>query len=184
VRRVPLTVIGAALVAASAMAASGAAAAGPPPPSVSLSLIPAEARHVQTFPDQPSRWVPGRTMAYWGRFTSQNTPPGSYRATCTWPANKHWPHSVRHKQDKRLSCRIVIAFKAPPAPAGNAPPALNGLILQGLERRPLIDGELFSRGPARQLAISGGSGAYGGAHGVASIAFPWRIVFPNGVPTM
>lgn len=182
-RRVPLTVISAALVAASAMTAS-AAAQQPPPPSISLSLIPAEARHVQTFPDQPSRWVSGRTMAYWGKFTSQNTPPGSYRATCTWPANTHWPNSVKHKQDKRLSCSIFIAFKAPPAPPGSLPPALNGLILQGLVRRPAVDGELFSRGSARQLAITGGSGAYGGAHGFARIKSPWRIVFPNGVPTM
>jgi hypothetical protein len=123
-------------------------------------------------------------MAYWGKFTSQNTPPGSYRATCTWPANKHWPNSAKHKQDKRVSCSIVIAFKAPPAPPGTASPQLNGLVLQGLVRRPAVDGELFSRKSPRQVAITGGSGAYAGAHGFARITAPWRIVFPNGVPTM
>jgi hypothetical protein len=174
-----LRVAGAALLAALAMPA--AAAAGPPA-SVSLNLIKEEARHVETFPDQPPPWTSGRMLAYWGKFTSQSVPPGSYRATCMWLANNYWPHSDRHKQDKRLSCTIVIAFKAPAPP----PAEPSGLVLEGLVRRPVGNGqpfaqELFARGYRRQLAITGGSGDYSGVHGFANIRLPWKIVFPNGL---
>jgi hypothetical protein len=180
-RRRALRIAGAALLAALAMPA--AAAAGPTG-SVTLTLIENEAHHVETFPeqqvegfpDQPA-WTSGRTVAYWGKFTSQNVPPGSYRATCMWLANKYWPNSEQHKQDKRLSCTIVIAFKAPAAP----PHEPSGVVLQGLVRRPVGNGELFALGYRRQLAITGGSGDYSGVRGYANIRLPWKIAFPNGL---
>jgi hypothetical protein len=178
-RRTALKVAGAALLAALAMAAAAAAA---PPPALTLNLIEDEAHHVQTFPDTPpGPWTSGRTLAYWGKFTAQGAPPGSYRATCMWLANKYWPHSDEHKQDKRLSCTIVIAFEAPHGAPGTPPREPSGLVLQGLVRRPVGDGELFATGYRRQLAITGGSGDYSGVHGYASIRVDWKIVFPNGL---
>jgi hypothetical protein len=177
-RRTALMLAAATLLGALEMPAAAPAA---PPGSVTLDLIPTEARHVETFPDPPVPWTAGRTLAYWGKFTSQNVPPGSYRATCMWLANKYWPHSPKHKQDKRLSCTIVIAFKAQ---APDSEPS--GVILEGFVRRPVggdepFAKELFARGYGRQLAITGGSGAYSGAHGYASIRSSWTIDFPNGL---
>ena len=176
-RRGALRIAGAALLTALAMPA--VAAAGPA--SVTLNLIKGEARHVDT-PDQPPPWTSGRTLAYCGKFTSANVPPGSYRATCMWLANPYWPNSATHRQDKRLFCTIVIAFKAPAPP----PAEPSGVVLEGLVRRPIGNDEpfakeLFARGYRRQLAITGGSGDYSGARGFASIRLPWKIVFPNGL---
>jgi hypothetical protein len=174
-RRTALSVAGTALLVALAIPA--AAAAGP---SVTLELTKADARHIETFPDQPPPWTSDRTFAYWGKFTSQSVPPGSYRATCMWLASPYWPHSNKHKQDKRLSCTIIIAFEAP------APAEPSGVVLEGLVRRPVGNGEpyaqeLFALGYRRQLAITGGFGDYSGLRGFASIRLPWRIVFPNGL---
>jgi hypothetical protein len=178
-RRVGPTVIGGALLVALAMTA--AATAGPPP-AVTLNLDEHAARHVQTFPvNDTGSWSPGRTLVYWGRFTSQNAQPGSYRATCTWLADEHWPNS--HKQDRRLSCTVVLAFKAPPAAPGAGPNEPSGLVLEGLLKRPKHDGQLFARpGYRRQLAITGGSGAYREVRGHANIRHSWSISFPGGLP--
>jgi hypothetical protein len=178
-RRTARTVAGAVLFGALAIAAAPAAAQ---PASVTLNLIENDADHVQIFPDQPG-WIPGRTLVYWGKFTAQGAQPGSYRATCTWLADDYWPNSVEHKQDRRLSCTVVIAFKAPPAPAGASPREPSGLVLEGLVKRPTGDGELFARrGYHRELAITGGSGAYREARGRANIRHSWKIIFPDGLP--
>jgi hypothetical protein len=178
-RRTALTVAGAVLLGT---LATGAATADALQPSVTLNLIPNDAHHVQIFPAQTvSSWTPGRTLVYWGRFTAQGAQRGSYRATCTWLADEHWPQS--HKQDRRLTCTVVIAFKAPPSPAAGPPRQPSGLVLEGLVKRPKGDGELFARpGYRRQLAITGGSGAYRDARGRADISHAWVINFPDGLP--
>jgi hypothetical protein len=178
-RRIGLTVAGCALL--TALVITPAATAGPLP-SVTLKLDEATARHVQTFPvNDTGVWTFGRTLVYWGKFTSDNTQPGSYRATCTWLAADHWPNS--HKQDRRLSCTVVLAFKAPPSAPPAAPNEPSGLVLEGLVKRPKDDGPLFARpGYRRQLAITGGSGAYRDVRGRANIRQRWKIIFPDGLP--
>jgi hypothetical protein len=185
-RRTGITVAGAALLCAFAVAApcpqAARAQAGVPtaqPEEVDLYLKSADADHIQTFPTNPGSWTAGRTVAYWGRFTnSPNTVTGpvmgSYRATCVWLARKHWPNSSQHKQDNRLSCTIVIGFK----PLGGQ---LNGIVLQGLVKRPTNDGELFQEGFKRELAITGGTGKYRGVQGYADVSGAWAILIHYGL---
>lgn len=186
-RRTALRVAGVALLAALTMAtpsselASGRVAMpSPQPDEVDLYLKSEDAHHVP-FPKEPGPWTAGRPVAYWGRFTNSpntdtSTVMGSYRATCVWLAEKHWPQSPKHKQDNRLSCTIVIGFK----PLGGQ---LNGLVLQGLVKRPENDGELFQnqKGFKRELAIVGGTGMYRGAQGYADVSGDWAILVHYGL---
>jgi hypothetical protein len=178
-----------AVAAPSAQAARTRAAAPNPQPGVTtLYLLEDDADHVQTFPGSPGPWTAGRTVAYWGRFTdkspAQSSRPviGSYRATCMWLAQPYWPNSPKHKQDKRLSCTVVIAFKAGPVPPDAPRAELDGFVLQGLMRRPRNDGELFATRYLRDVAIAGGTGKYKGAQGYADIKTAWKIVIHYGLP--
>jgi hypothetical protein len=188
-RRVALTVAGAALLCALAMAApssqpTSARAVGPSPAQpheVDLYLRPDDAHHMETFPNDPgpSTWTAGRTVVYWGRFTNSpgtatSAVMGSYRATCIWLAEKHWPHSAKHKQDNRLSCNVVIGFKPRDG-------QLSGLVLQGLVKRPEDDGQLFAKGFNREVAVTGGTGEYKGAQGYADVSGDWAILIHYGL---
>jgi hypothetical protein len=191
-RRAALTVAGATLLWALATATPSARASGAPavasiaqPSQVTLYLFPADADH---FPRHPAPWSPGRTVSYWGKFTDQSpsmtTRPviGSYRATCMWLAEPFWPSSQDHKQDKRLSCTIVLAFKAPSSPQWTPAAELDAFVLQGLVRRPRLDNELFGTRYLRDLVVVGGTGKYKGAQGYADIKTAWKISVHYGLP--
>jgi hypothetical protein len=169
----------AALLAALAMAAAATAARAT---DLNLDLIPAAADHEQIYPATPVPWTRGRTVGYWGRFKQQggnatSSVRGSYRATCIWLADRYWPNSPTHRQDNRLSCTIVFGF----TPLGGT---YSSLILQGFVKRPAPDDdpsdelkdELFSEGFKRNLAVTGGTGAYQAAHGVADIQVSWTML--------
>jgi hypothetical protein len=181
-RRTAFTVACAALLAALAIAAAATAARAT---DLNLDLIPDKADHEQTYPATPGPWTRGRTVAYWGRFKQQSgSAPsmvtGSYRATCIWLAARYWPNSPTHRQDNRLSCTIVLGFR----PLDGK---LSSLILQGLVKRPalddeLLDDELFSEGFKRDLAVTGGTGKYSAAHGVADIQVKWTMLITYALP--
>jgi hypothetical protein len=190
-RRAALTVAGVALLCAPGTAAPSARAASAPvvsiaqPSLVTLYLLPAETDH---FPRHPAPWTAGRTVSYWGKFTdkspSMNPRPvtGSYRATCMWLAEPFWPTSQKHKQDKRLSCTIVMAFNAASSPPWTPGAELDAFVLQGLVRRPRLDNELFGTRYLRDLVVVGGTGKYKGAQGYADIKTAWKISIHYGLP--
>jgi hypothetical protein len=183
-RRTALRVVGAPLLAVIAMLAPSlqpaSARAGmtlATLPDVDLRVTSGEARKAEIPPGGGGPWHAGRTMGYWGKFTGLLTSEtGSYRATCTWLANKKWPTSP--KQDPRFLCTVVLAFVTPP---GRDP---DGMVLQGLVRRPAGNGNLFEYGSARQLVITGGTGIYRGAYGVANIQQSWMISISYNVAPM
>lgn len=176
-RRTTLRLAGAALLAALAMAAPSSQTAGAraaatlaPTGGLTLDVTPGGGRQVEIFPGGGGPWNAGRTLGYWGKFTGSET--GSYRATCIWLADKKWPHSK--KQDNRLFCTILLGFEA--GPPGTQDPNASGLVLQGLVKRPPVNDVLFEYGSTRQLAITGGTGDYKGAQGVADIQVLRKIV--------
>jgi hypothetical protein len=182
-RRTALRLAGVALVAALAIAAAATAARAD---DLNLDLIRDKADHEQIYPATPGPWTRGRTVAYWGRFKQQSGSAssmvtGSYRATCIWLAARYWPNSPTHRQDNRLSCTIVLGF----TPLGGQ---LSSLILQGLVKRPALDtqlsddDELFSEGFKRDLAVTGGTGKYKAAHGVADIQVKWTMLITYALP--
>ena len=173
-RRTALRLAGVALVAAVAIVAPSLQPASArtgmtlaTPPDIALQVTSTKAHRVEIPPGAGGPWHAGRTLGYWGKFTRPMTSEtGSYRATCTWLANKKWPNSP--KQDPRFLCTVVLAFVKPPAQDPN------GLVLQGLVRRPVGNGDLFQDGSTRPLVITGGTGIYRGAYGIATIQ-PWMI---------
>lgn len=168
-RRIGVT--GAALLCALAV---GAPATALP---LELSLTPTAAHHTRIYPRKPGPWIHGQTVGYWGKFTSLGTLGGSYRATCTWLANMTWPTNA--KQDKRLSCTIVVAFQEPTPPAQNL--NASGIVLQGLVTRPVGNTELFERPSVRRLVVMGGTGVYAQAYGYADLRLPWVVAVHYGL---
>jgi hypothetical protein len=169
VRRIAIGVAGVVLLAIAALAAGlgqAQAQAG-----ISLPLTPSQERSVPLIRGKPG--VPGRTWAYWGRFTSPDTPTtrgesGSYRATCIWLANVAWKTNPA-KRDPRLSCTLVLSFRACTRTGGAF--ARNGgtLVLHGLVKRPKKGVGLLAGKSPRLLAIAGGTGAFDGALGSAAL---------------
>jgi hypothetical protein len=175
VRRVPLRVICAALVAVWAMTASASAGT---PPTLPLTLKPVSERYVKIAAGTPGQ--AGRVWGFWGKLTRPPTPSnptgrwGRYRAICSWIADSAWASNPT-RRDNRFLCTLVLSFRT--LAGGDEVPHGGTVVAQGLIRLPYPNQGLFAdawrkkgnRAPPK-LPITGATGPFENVQAVVNLS--------------